>query len=178
MWKGVERRYAQLLGGERIPVSGRGSQSDVITPSYSVEVKSRQKLPAWLVQIRSWLQEEACLLLYTKVTELPPFWLVCCTRMLLSGQIVIGRVVERRSIPEWILKAVRQSVSAAQQEGRIPLVVIHEHGSRYEQDICILPEVERCNGVSYAGSILDPSDCTSPRKASRQRSEAKRRDSC
>ncbi len=50
-WKRTETAIAALLGGERIPVSGRqrGDQPDVAHPTFAVEVKLRGSLPAWLV---------------------------------------------------------------------------------------------------------------------------------
>lgn len=50
LWKAVERKVAQLLGGERVPVSGRerGFSNDIEHPLLSVEVKERQTLPEWL----------------------------------------------------------------------------------------------------------------------------------
>jgi Holliday junction resolvase len=50
-WKSCERRIAEELGGVRVPVSGRsrGDAPDVDHPSLSIEVKSRKKLPAWLL---------------------------------------------------------------------------------------------------------------------------------
>lgn len=49
-WKKLERRVAELLGGVRVPVSGRqrGDAPDVLHPTFSVEVKHRGKLPEWL----------------------------------------------------------------------------------------------------------------------------------
>jgi hypothetical protein len=49
-WKYAERRVAALLGGARVPVSGRGrgDAPDVHHPDLSIEVKSRKTLPAWL----------------------------------------------------------------------------------------------------------------------------------
>lgn len=49
-WKQAERRIASMLGGERIPVSGRqrGYAPDILHPRLSVEVKSRSKLPDWI----------------------------------------------------------------------------------------------------------------------------------
>jgi hypothetical protein len=49
-WKGCERRIAELLGGRRVPVSGRtrGDCPDVEHPTLSIECKSRKKLPAWI----------------------------------------------------------------------------------------------------------------------------------
>ena len=49
-WKSCERKVAALLGGTRIPVSGRarGYSPDIEHERLSIEVKSRRKLPAWL----------------------------------------------------------------------------------------------------------------------------------
>ena len=49
-WKACERKVAALLGGIRIPVSGRGRghSPDFRHERFSIEVKSRKKLPAWL----------------------------------------------------------------------------------------------------------------------------------
>ena len=49
-WKQAERRIAKLLGGRRIPISGRarGDCPDVEHPTLSIECKSRKKLPAWI----------------------------------------------------------------------------------------------------------------------------------
>jgi hypothetical protein len=45
-WKATERRIAALLGGRRVPVSGRGrgDQPDVAPPWFSLEVKDRDTL--------------------------------------------------------------------------------------------------------------------------------------
>jgi nucleotide-binding universal stress UspA family protein len=49
-WKRTERKVAELLGGHRIPVSGRqrGDAADVEHPELSIECKSRQSIPRWL----------------------------------------------------------------------------------------------------------------------------------
>ncbi len=49
-WKACERRIAELLGGQRIPVTGRqrGDAPDIEHPTLSIECKSRKKLPAWI----------------------------------------------------------------------------------------------------------------------------------
>jgi hypothetical protein len=49
-WKACERRVAELLGGKRVPVSGRtrGDSPDIEHPTLSIECKSRKKLPAWI----------------------------------------------------------------------------------------------------------------------------------
>ncbi len=49
-WKSAERKIAAILGGRRVPVSGRGlgDGPDIDHPLLSVEVKSRSGFPAWL----------------------------------------------------------------------------------------------------------------------------------
>ncbi len=50
-WKACERKVVEILGGIRVPVSGRqrGSTPDIEHPALSIEVKSRKTLPAWLL---------------------------------------------------------------------------------------------------------------------------------
>ncbi len=50
-WKATERRIAGLLGGRRVPVSGRGrgDQPDIAHPWLAIEVKDRATLPLWLL---------------------------------------------------------------------------------------------------------------------------------
>ena len=59
-WKACERKVAALLGGTRIPVSGRarGHSPDIHHERLSIEVKSRRNLPAWLEAAMR--QAEAC----------------------------------------------------------------------------------------------------------------------
>src|ERR1051325_5906379 len=49
-WKRTERQIARLIGGERVPVSGRarGDQPDIRHDWLSVEVTHRQTLPDWI----------------------------------------------------------------------------------------------------------------------------------
>lgn len=49
-WKQAERRIAAILGGRRVPVSGRqrGDAPDIEHPTLSVEVKARASFPGWL----------------------------------------------------------------------------------------------------------------------------------
>lgn len=49
-WKLAERRIAALLGGRRVPITGRqrGDVPDISHPWLSLEVKTREELPAWL----------------------------------------------------------------------------------------------------------------------------------
>ncbi len=50
-WKGTERRVAALLGGRRVPVSGRGrgDAPDIAHPWLALEVKDRVTRRAWLL---------------------------------------------------------------------------------------------------------------------------------
>jgi hypothetical protein len=49
-WKSAERKIAALVGGERVPITGRtrGSAPDVAHDTLSIEVKHWQTLPNWL----------------------------------------------------------------------------------------------------------------------------------
>lgn len=49
-WKRTERRIAAELGGQRVPVTGRGrgDAPDIEHGRFAIEVKERQALPAWL----------------------------------------------------------------------------------------------------------------------------------
>ena len=50
-WKACERKIAEILGGIRVPITGRqrGATLDVEHPTLSIEVKSRKTVPAWLL---------------------------------------------------------------------------------------------------------------------------------
>jgi hypothetical protein len=54
-WKRAERAIAAILGGKRIPVTGRKGP-DIAHPQLSVEVKSRTDLPQYLWE---WLAQAA-----------------------------------------------------------------------------------------------------------------------
>ncbi len=47
-WKRAEREIAALLGGVRLPNTGRG-QPDVVAGQLAVQVKTKATLPAWLL---------------------------------------------------------------------------------------------------------------------------------
>ena len=49
-WKATERAIAAMLGGHRIPITGRqrGDVADIQHPWLSPEVKHREHLPRWI----------------------------------------------------------------------------------------------------------------------------------
>ncbi len=49
-WKRTERDIAGIIGGERVPITGRtrGDTPDVWHDRLAVEVKHRQSIPGWL----------------------------------------------------------------------------------------------------------------------------------
>ncbi len=47
-WKRTERMVAKVVGGQRVPVSGRGDGPDVNAGWLVVEVKHRRLLPSWI----------------------------------------------------------------------------------------------------------------------------------
>ncbi len=60
-WKTAERRIAEILGGRRVPVTGRarGDAPDVEHETLSIEVNSRKSLPVWLEEAMSQAEESA-----------------------------------------------------------------------------------------------------------------------
>jgi hypothetical protein len=50
MWKAVEQRVAEYIGGKRVPVTGRtrGDAPDIEHNWLCPEVKYKQKLPNWI----------------------------------------------------------------------------------------------------------------------------------
>jgi hypothetical protein len=48
-WKAHERAVARLLGGERLPNTGRRGP-DALAGPWSIEVKTRRSLPRWLLE--------------------------------------------------------------------------------------------------------------------------------
>ncbi len=84
-WKFAEREIARRLGGQRLPVSGRGrgDQPDIAHPLLSVECKHRATLPGWLAE------------------------------------------------------AVAQATASATGD-RVPVAVLHEHGTPYAGCPCVL----------------------------------------
>ena len=48
-WKRDERKLAERLGGERVPVNGRGETSDIDHPWLAIECKRRKQVPDWLM---------------------------------------------------------------------------------------------------------------------------------
>ena len=73
-WKTAERRIAELLGGQRIPVTGRqrGDTPDIEHAALSIEVKSRKSLPAWVLKALNQVRQ-----LLKRARRCP--W-SCCTR--------------------------------------------------------------------------------------------------
>lgn len=49
-WKATEREVARHLGGKRVPITGRqrGDVPDVAHDVYSLEIKHRKVIPAWI----------------------------------------------------------------------------------------------------------------------------------
>lgn len=50
LWKQTERAIGKLIGGTRVPITGRqrGSAPDVAHDVFAVEVKQRGRLPGWI----------------------------------------------------------------------------------------------------------------------------------
>ena len=60
-WKATERAIAKLLGGQRVPITGRqrGDVPDIAHPWLALEVKHRKTaVPKWIINAME--QAEAC----------------------------------------------------------------------------------------------------------------------
>jgi molybdopterin synthase catalytic subunit len=66
-WKACERAVAKRLGGQRVPITGRGrgDAPDVAAEGLAVEVKERRQLPQWIREAGEQAKAAA------KVGELP-----------------------------------------------------------------------------------------------------------
>ena len=60
-WKRAERAIARHLGGQRRPVTGRGSQPDVAAPRLAIEGKHRKALPPRLTRALTHAADSVCL---------------------------------------------------------------------------------------------------------------------
>lgn len=119
-WKKGERKLAAVLGGVRVPVTGRarGTTPDIAHEWLSVEVKCRLRLPAWL---------------HAAAAAAAPYW-----------------PVAYRAVPLWLLDALDQAGAAASaDDGKLPIVILHEHGRRYVDAIVCATEADI---VQWAGN--------------------------
>jgi hypothetical protein len=57
-WKRHEREVARLLGGERLPVTGKRG-ADALAGPWCIEVKTRRSLPEWLLKSINQAEEGA-----------------------------------------------------------------------------------------------------------------------
>lgn len=61
LWKAAERKIASLLGGKRVPVTGRqrGDAPDIAHPVFGIEVKNWKEFPAWLLDALNQAQQSS-----------------------------------------------------------------------------------------------------------------------
>ena len=96
-WKSAERRIASVLGGKRVPVSGRGDGPDVAHDHLAVEVK------------------------------------------------------HRAAFPKWLHSALAQATASA-HDGKLPIVVLHQAGSRYVDSFVV---VKMRDWIDWYGQVID-----------------------
>ena len=68
---------------------------------------------------------------------------------------LVAECKTRRKFPTWLTGAMRQAVAAA--EGRLPVVVLHEHGARSADDLVV---VRMADFVAYFGGAETPTEGT------------------
>ena len=92
-WKRAERAIARILGGTRIPVTGRKGP-DVAHPTLSVEVKSRTDLPQYLWE---WLGQAAD---GADESKVPVVVLHRAGKSHLGDDLVVLRLADMGRLPE------------------------------------------------------------------------------
>lgn len=50
-------------------------------------------------------------------------------------------VKHRRSVPAWLLDAMKQA-KAASRPGQLPVAIIHRHGARHDDNLCVVRLVD------------------------------------
>lgn len=141
-WKAVERRVAEMLGGQRIPVTGRHNQEtpDINHPKWAPEVKHRKMLPAWLTllarvhapaYVDNMVGPDFVLMRLHDVAKLP------------KRNNGISRpgnhVLIARSFTGVLHEAIQQATTAATKHKKLPLVVLHQKNQPIGESICVIP---------------------------------------
>jgi len=110
-WKKVEYKVERMLGGKRVPVSGRarGFKGDVEHPVYFIEVKTGKQIPKTVLK---WHQR----LLFAEKLLKGNFY----------GFIIVGCEIPKK-IREWYEKTVRDC-----PEGKIPILIMKPRYCREE----------------------------------------------
>lgn len=158
-WKKVELEIAKILSNQskkksgirRIPVTGRqrGDTPDISHPTVSVEVKHRQSIPKWIVNL---LEEEHFARSvwggynYTVFDEFK-----CVLFRLSEGLPNLKKITEHNlylnadPLPLWINTAVAQARAARCDAHKACLVVLHQKGWQYSNSVCILFDFNKEN---------------------------------
>lgn len=66
-----------------------------------------------------------------------------------AGHLIV-ECKERKSLPAWLHHAVQQAVAAARAD-QLPVVVLHELGSRHDSDLVV---IRMANWQEWYGSLL------------------------
>lgn len=134
-WKDVERRIAKMIGGVRIPVTGRHNQEtpDIDHPRYAPEIKHRAQLPDWL---KALVSDTDCVVSLNDGTRVQ---LHSLGRYLQNQSRPARRCHVERDTPAWIKAAIQQTTAAAKAHGKLPIVIMHQKNQRIKDCICLIP---------------------------------------
>ncbi len=110
-WKKVEYKVEKMLGGKRVPVSGRarGFKGDVEHPTYFIEVKTGKQIPKIVMK---WHEK----LMIAKMIAKH-----------FTGFVIISRNKIPKKIKDWYEKTVRDC-----PEGKIPILIMKPRYCREE----------------------------------------------
>lgn len=114
LWKQAERKIAALIGGQRVPVSGRqrGFSPDIRHNRFSIEVKHREELPGWILDAMN--QAEA-----SKTDGQIPIVFLHQKGMSYPNSLTITRLSDMIALQELILDLEQQLANFAQERGEL-----------------------------------------------------------
>lgn len=136
-WKNVEREIAKILGGERIPITGRVRDHglpDIQHKKYSIEVKHRKVMPKWLSDYLgvSFYDSNGNKIYCCLLSE------VAKTKNLGSFTANFAQGADKKRLPKWLDNAIDQATKAASKNHKALLVVLHQKQWKFEDSVCFL----------------------------------------
>jgi len=63
-------------------------------------------------------------------------------------------VKHRQTIPVWLLEAMKQA-KAASRDGQVPVAIIHHHGARHDDNLCVVRLVSLATLVAAKPEVAE-----------------------
>lgn len=132
-WKQVERKVAELLNGERKPVTGRKGE-DIIHPLLYPDVKSRVEVPKTFFVNMKFFEDNynTTILSFWNEDSQYLLWRLKNTDQILNGKWGFRRESHHKTWPklpfEWF-----DHIASTCPKDKIPVVILHRSYLRYEE---------------------------------------------